>query len=96
MATNEFIPALDSEPVRQFVRIDRAKYEIVRQTILEVLFLHGPLDFAELGDRVKDQLQNDLDGSLVWYYNMVRPDMEACGEIHRIPESKPPLLEISN
>lgn len=96
MATHEFIPALDPEPVRQIVRIDRSKYEMVRQTILEILFLHGPLGFAELDHRVKDQLQNNFGGPLTWYYNMVRLDLEACGEIYCVPESDPPLLEISN
>ncbi len=96
MATDEFILALDPEPVRQIVRMDRAKYEIVRQTILEILFLHGPLVITELGDRVEDQLQNDFDGPLMWYYRMVKLDMEACGQIHRVPESWPTMIEISN
>lgn len=95
MATYEFIPVLDPEPVNQIVRIDRAKYDMVHDSILANLRIYGPMASMKLGAMVEEQLQGDFDGPLKWYYSMVSSDMLACGEIGTLPGSRPPLLEIA-
>jgi hypothetical protein len=94
MATDEFILALDPEPLKQVVRIDRAKYDMVHDSILANLRVYGPMAFMQLGAMVEDQLQGDFDGPLMWYYGMVSSDMQACGEIRPQMGSRPPLIEI--
>jgi hypothetical protein len=94
MATDELMLATDLEPVRQVVRIDRARYYMVHDSILANLRVYGPMASMQLGAMVEDQLQMDFDGPLMWYYGMVSSDMLACGAIRTVPGSRPQLFEI--
>jgi hypothetical protein len=96
MATSEFFFATSSEPMKPGVRIEEAKYDAVRIAIIENLRTHGSMTFTQLGDLVEDQLQKNFDGSVMWYYTNVKLDMEACGEILRVPKSKPQLISLSD
>jgi hypothetical protein len=49
-----------------------------------------------MGYLVEDQLQENFDGSVMWYYTNVKLDMEACGEILRVPMTKPQLISLSD
>ncbi len=85
-------------PGKKPVRIDRWKYDLVREAILDVL----PADdtgviFMELPALVEAQLSAvDLQrlGSVGWYTATVKLDLEVKGEIMRIPGSKPQRLRI--
>ena len=92
MAAEEFILAINPDPTKQSVRIEKEKYDVVRAAILDNLRAHGPMTFTQLGDLLEDQLQKDFDGSVMWYYTTVKLDMEARGEIRRVPKSKPQLI----
>ena len=94
MATGELFLAINTEPEIQVERVDREKYEIVRNAILENLRSYGSLTFTQLGVLVEEQLQNDFEGSVMWYYTTVKLDMEACGEIRRVPNSELQLIEV--
>ncbi len=94
MATGEFTFAVNPDSAKQGVRISRAKYDIVRAAILENLRAYGAMTFTQLGALVEDQLQRDFDGSIMWYYTTVKLDLEARGEIHRLPNSKPQKITI--
>ena len=95
MAAGEYFLTIHPEPERQGVRIRRNKYNLVREAILENLRLHGSMTFTQLGDLVEDQLRKNFDGSVMWYYTTVKLDLEARGEIRRVPDSRPQLIELA-
>ncbi len=88
--------AINPDPTKQGMRIEKAKYEVVREAILENLRAYGPMTFTQLGELVEDQLQSNFDGSVMWYYTTVKLDMEARGELRRVPKSKPQLVELGS
>ncbi len=89
MAADEFFLALNPGPTKQSVRIEKAKYDVIHEAILDNLLSYGPMTFAELGDLVEEQLQKSFDGSVMWYFTAVKLDMAARGEIiRRVPKFK--------
>jgi hypothetical protein len=48
----------------------------------------------KLNAAVEKKLSGTFDGSVPWYFTTVKLDMEARGEIRRVPNSKPQLIEI--
>lgn len=94
MATAASIFTVNPEPAKHEVRIDKVKYEIVRTAILDILRSHGPMTFMRLGNLMVHQLQDNFDGSVMWYCTVVKLDIEARGDIRRVPNSKPQLIEI--
>lgn len=95
MATGDFAFATSPEPVEKDVFLNRQKYDTVYESILEILRIHGPMTFTQLGHRVEERLQDGFDGSVMWYFTIVKLDMEACGEIQRLVNSKHQLLSLS-
>ena len=87
MASDEFFLTINPDPTKQRARIEKVKYDIVHDAILENLLSYGPMTFTELGDLVEEQLQNNFDGSVTWVFTAVKLDMEARGEIRRVPKS---------
>lgn len=94
MDSDQFVLAINPDPTKQGVRIEKAKYDVVREAILENLRAYDPMTFTRLAELVEDQLQADFDGSVMWYYTTVKLDMEARGELRRVPKSKPQLIEL--
>jgi hypothetical protein len=91
---SELIQTLSPNGLEEGARIERAKYDLVRKSILENLRSYGPLTFTELGSLVEDQLKNKFKGSISWYFDTVRLDVETRGEIRRVPNSKPQVVEL--
>lgn len=71
------------------VNIDRTKYDQVRSAILDALAGPGELTFQELNEAVGRRLEGRFDGSIGWYFTTVKLDLEARGEIERLPGSRP-------
>ena len=94
MAANELFLTINPELEKQGVRIDTAKYHTVHDAILQNLRQHGSMTFTQLGDLVEEELQATFSGSVMWYYTTVKLDMEARGEIRRVPNSRPQVVEI--
>ncbi len=94
MAMDETIVTLHPDPARQGARIDRDKYELLRTTILDLLRERGALNLSALGELVADKLQEDFDGSVMWYFTTVKLDLEARGEIRRVPGIRPQQVEL--
>lgn len=92
MDTEEYIHTINPDPTKQGVRIEKDKFEMIRKAILNNLHAYGPLTFSQLGSLLDDQLQRKFDGSVMWYYTIVKLDMEARGEIHRVHNSSPQLI----
>lgn len=84
---------LHPDVAKKGVKIEKRKYDLMRNTILDVL-KRGAMPIIELAALVDDQLQERFDGSVMWYYTTVKLDLEARGEIRRIPNSKPQKVEI--
>jgi len=93
MPTQELFFALQPEPAKQGVRIDQTKYKTVRNAILHNLRQYGSMTFTQLGALVEEELRDDFAGSVTWYYTTVKLDLEARGEIRRVPDSRPQVIE---
>jgi hypothetical protein len=96
MAVEEPFLTIHPDATKQGVRIEKAKYDAMRIAILENLQRHGAMTFTQLGALLEDFMQGGFDGSLLWYYTTVKLDLEARGEIRRVPGSKPQLIESVN
>jgi hypothetical protein len=94
MDADEFILALNPDPTKHGVRLERRKYDLIRAVILGNLREYGPMTFTELGELLEEQLHEEFDGSVMWYYTTVKLDLEARGELRRVPKSKPQLMEL--
>ncbi len=75
-------------PNVQVASLDKATYEIVRNSILKNLLAYGPLTHEELGALVEDHLKFKLENLAAWYYIIVEQDLEARGEIQTAPDDR--------
>ena len=94
MASDELFLSIQPESEKQGVRIENSKYQAVHEAILQNLQRYGPLTFTQLGALVEEQLQDKFSSSVMWYYTTVKLDMEARGEISRLPNSRPQLIQV--
>ena len=69
------------------VHISKAKYETMKKTILDVL-AKGGLTHNELTAAVLKKLQGKFEGSIPWYMEGTKLDLEARGVIERAPGEK--------
>ncbi len=80
------------QPGKAAPRIARAKYDLVRAAILDALEPRADgLTYSELVEAVRERIpQAQLEelGSLEWYTVSVKLDLEARGEIERVPTPK--------
>jgi hypothetical protein len=79
---------------KQGVHIERAKYDVIRAAILDVVQENPGITFTTLRDTVGDQLHDTFSGSISWYVTTVKLDLEARDEIERIPRTRPQGLRI--
>jgi hypothetical protein len=86
--------AVHPEPV-EHIHIDETKYELMRTAILETLKVYGSLGLLELSALVEERLKGTFDGPISWYFTTVELDLEARGEIRRVPNSRPQVIEIA-
>ena len=87
-------PAFHPNPARQGVSIEKTKYDLMRDAILDVLKVRGPTTFMKLNMAVEEKLKGRFEGSVPWYFVTVKLDLEARGEIRRVPKSKPQMIEL--
>jgi len=74
--------------------ISRAKYDVMRQTILDIVGANEGVTFTEMTNAVEKKLTGNFDGSIGWYATTVKLDLEARGELERIPGSSPQQLRL--
>lgn len=79
---------------KQGTQISRAKYDQMRQAILEALQKHGDMTFSELGQIVEKSLTGRFKGSIGWYYTTVKLDLEARGIIERMGKGSPQRIHL--
>lgn len=78
---------------KQGVNIEKEKYGIIRHAILKYLDSEK-LSFSSLKISVEKTLENKFDGSIGWYVETVKLDLEARNIIKRIPDTKPQLYQL--
>jgi hypothetical protein len=80
---------------KQGVNISKEKYEIIRNAIFCVLQRQKEITFMKLSRAVEKEVNGTFDGSVTWYVTTVKLDMEARGEIKRVPNSRPQLVRLT-
>ena len=80
---------------KQGVNISKEKYEIIRNAILCVLKTEKEITFMKLSRAVEKEVNGNFDGSVTWYVTTVKLDMEARGEVKRVPKSRPQLVRLA-
>ena len=95
MATDDLFLTVHPEPAKQGVSIEKQKYAVMRAAILRNLRTQGPVTFTQLAALVEADLQDTFSGSIMWYFTTVKVDLEARGEIRRLPNSRPQVIEIA-
>ncbi len=80
---------------KQGVNINRAKYEMIRAAIIDVVGEQGEMQFKDLPAAVEGSLQKPFDGSISWYVTTVKLDLEARGQLERVPGSSPQRLRLA-
>lgn len=79
---------------KQGVNILYARYEIIRDYILDTLEKAGTITFSDLADKAVEDLSDSFDGKVLWYITTVKLDLEARGLIERIPKTSPHQLRL--
>lgn len=90
------ILALNPNPYKKGVRISRAKYDVVKDAMIDVLREHGEITLDDLTARMSERLAGKLDGSPGWYATTVKLDLEARGIIQRVEGGSPQRLRLAN
>ena len=71
------------------VRIDAAKYEMIKEAIIKILKRRKIMTFEGLAEEVVASVEKRFEGSVLWYFTTVKLDLEARKMIRRIPGSRP-------
>jgi len=80
---------------KQGVNISKEKYEMIRKAILATLRVQKEMTFMGLSRAVEKQVGNKFEGSVMWYVTTVKLDLEARGEVKRVPNSRPQLVKLA-
>jgi len=77
------------------VRIDKRKYDAIRDALLVSLSAHGGvMSHTALDKEVNEKLRGRLSGSISWYFEGVKLDLEARGLLERVPNTRPQLIRL--
>lgn len=76
------------------VNISIAKYEQIKNFILETLTFEQEITFENLTELAIVRLAGNFDGSVLWYITTVKLDLEARKIIERVPKTSPHKLKI--
>lgn len=80
---------------KQGVNIDRGKYDVVKDAVVDALQKRGEASFTALAKDVEELLTGNFDGSIGWYYTTVKLDLEARGLLERVPGSRPQRIRLA-
>jgi len=76
------------------VNISKKKYDLIRKAIIQSLRAEGKLTYTDLARAVKRKLKGRFEGSIPWYVESVKLDLEARKVIERMPRTKPQLYRL--
>ena len=80
---------------KQGVNISKEKYELIRKAILSTLRAQKEMTFTNLSRAVEKEVNGNFEGSVTWYVTTVKLDLEARGQIKRVPHSRPQLVKLA-
>ena len=80
---------------KEGVRIERAKYDTIRQAVLNALERCDMLTYTALAEDVRSQVGAHFDGSINWYTVVVKLDLEARGLIEPTPGTRPERIRLA-
>ena len=80
---------------KQGVNISREKYDTIRKAIMSELRANKEMTFMKLSRAVEKTVRGKFDGSVMWYVTTVKLDLEARGEVKRVPNSRPQLVRLA-
>ena len=80
---------------KQGVKISREKYELIRKAILCVMERQHEISFMNLSRAVEKEIHGNFEGSVTWYVTTVNLDLEARGQIKRVPNSRPQRVKLA-
>jgi hypothetical protein len=80
---------------KQGVNISKEKYEIIRKAILATLRTQKEMTFMKLSRAVEKEVNGNFEGSVTWYVTTVKLDLEARGQVKRVPNSRPQLVKLA-
>ncbi len=80
---------------KQGVNISREKYDMIRKAIMSELRSNKEMTFTRLSRAVEKEVRGKFDGSVMWYVTTVKLDLEARGEVKRVPNSRPQLVRLA-
>lgn len=99
--SNPFIMAKKEDKIltlhpagKKGTNISLAKYNQIKDAILEVIEKEGEISYEDLSDRLVEEMQDTFDGKVIWYVVSVKLDLEARGIIERIPKTSPHRLRM--
>lgn len=93
MASEKTVQTQHPDGSKELPRISEAKYQAVKRAILQAVpTTTAGIRFGDLPTRVADLLPasaRETLGAVSWYETVVKLDLEARGEIERVPSSRP-------
>jgi hypothetical protein len=91
--SNDKFKTLHPDPKKQGVNISREKYEQIKAEILGAL-RKSELSHTQLTNQIKSKLKKTFNGSVSWYVETVKLDLEARGKIERESKSRNPVYRL--
>jgi hypothetical protein len=85
--------AMHPDPNKKGVNISKEKYDIIRDEIISSL-RRSELSHTQINNLIKSRLKKKFSGSVSWYVETVKLDLEARGEIERNMMVKPPIYRL--
>ena len=77
---------------KKAVSIQKEKYDVLKKAILSCLKVQGESTHAEIHQAITENFRNSkikFEGSLDWYLEWVKLDLEARKEIKRVSDKSP-------
>jgi hypothetical protein len=87
--TEKKVLAIHPDKTKQGVRIAESKYNKMRMAIVDAFGDADELSYQEAVAHVRDALTGNFDGSIEWYFNAVKHDLEARKILVRTTKSSP-------
>ena len=74
------------------VTILKAKYDIIKETIISVIKEKGTVTLNELYESTEKAIGATFEGKIGWYVMAVKLDLEARGTLAKVPNKSPQQL----
>lgn len=90
------IMTLHPDPTKKGVNILLRRYELMRDTIIEIISRSETISFSNLTNEAQKELEGRFDGNIPWYVVSVKQDLEARKVIRRVNGKTPQHLTMAD